>query len=534
MRLRSSSTSAPKAATSSAVSGLPWDDVMDCLRRLIESEIEGDIRNRHRDAQADVLVGFGADLAGEQILHGAALLAARAAAADAHAASAPRPEPGALCLHQQRDAALATDVREGPRETQGDLGAVSDGHHARCERLGARELGIAALSPEGVRGLEQATRAAHQRAPFGSVRRDAVEVVARETSRQLARERRRARDAEMDLQVLMTLPEVHELAREAQVAVGVGVVRADDIRVDSAGEQVAQHRHEGGDAAAARDHEQRRRHRVGQHESAERLAQVDEAADRERPGEQAGEPRGQPGERRDARCGAGLRLRGHSVEPRRGCQCSGTDPRHRRAGCPWYLPSLRLRNHKLPLRTLRLRSTGVNMTKAAQAQPRPRLAASARRAQLVDVGRKVFAERGYEATSVEEIAERAGISKPIVYEHFGGKEGLYAVIVDREIEQIASCITEAISSGSPRERLERAALAFLTYVKERPGGFAVLLRDAPAAKSGGEMPALMHDLADRVGAIFTEQFRRAGYDARTAPIYAHALVGMVAFVGHWA
>src|SRR2546427_9797892 len=47
------------------------------------------------------------------------------------------------------------------------------------------------------------------------------------------------------------------------------------------------------------------------------------------------------------------------------------------------------------------------------------------------------------------------------------------------------------------------------------------------------MPALMHDLADRVGTIFTEQFRRAGYDAKTAPIYAHALVGMVAFVGQW-
>ncbi|TMA59236.1 MAG: TetR/AcrR family transcriptional regulator [Deltaproteobacteria bacterium] len=162
-----------------------------------------------------------------------------------------------------------------------------------------------------------------------------------------------------------------------------------------------------------------------------------------------------------------------------------------------------------------------------------RLVASARRAQLVEVGRAVFAQRGYEATSVEEIAARAGISKPIVYEHFGGKEGLYAVIVDREVEHIVGRIVEAISSGSPRERLERAALALLVYVKERPGGFAVLLRDAPASKRSGEMPALMYDLADRVGAIFAEQFRKAGYDAKAAPIYAHALVGMVAFVGQW-
>jgi AcrR family transcriptional regulator len=173
------------------------------------------------------------------------------------------------------------------------------------------------------------------------------------------------------------------------------------------------------------------------------------------------------------------------------------------------------------------------MAKRDTPTKRPRLAASARRAQLVDVGRVVFAQRGYEATSVEEIAERAGISKPIVYEHFGGKEGLYAVIIDREVEHIVASIVEAISTGTPRERVEQAALAFLRYVQERPEGFTILVRDTPATKRTGEMPGLMFDLADRVGAVFTEQFRRAGYDASSAPIYAHALVGMVAFVGHW-
>jgi AcrR family transcriptional regulator len=165
--------------------------------------------------------------------------------------------------------------------------------------------------------------------------------------------------------------------------------------------------------------------------------------------------------------------------------------------------------------------------------PSGRLPAAARRAQLIDVGRSVFAQRGYEATSVEEIAERAKVSKPLIYEHFGGKEGLYAVIVDREVEHIMASIVVAVGSGSPRERVEQAALAFLSYVKERPEGFAVLLRDAPPSKRGGEMPALMYDLAARVGVIFSAQFRKAGYDAKAAPIYAHALVGMVAFVGQW-
>jgi AcrR family transcriptional regulator len=162
-----------------------------------------------------------------------------------------------------------------------------------------------------------------------------------------------------------------------------------------------------------------------------------------------------------------------------------------------------------------------------------RLTATARRAQLVEVGRAVFAKHGYEGTSVEEIAERAKVSKPIVYEHFGGKEGLYAVVVDREMEYVVSRIAEAISSGSPRERVERAALAFLTYVKEQPDGFAVLSRDAPVAQARGGMSSLLNDVAERVGDVFTASFKKAGYDPKVAPVYAHALIGMVTFVGQW-
>ncbi|MFY9587135.1 MAG: TetR/AcrR family transcriptional regulator [Actinomycetota bacterium] len=160
-----------------------------------------------------------------------------------------------------------------------------------------------------------------------------------------------------------------------------------------------------------------------------------------------------------------------------------------------------------------------------------RLSGSARRAQLIEVGRAVFAERGYDGTAVEEIAERAKVSKPIVYEHFGGKEGLYAVIVDREMERVVELIAEAIGEGSPRERLEKAALAFLTYVKDNPDGFAVLSRDAPVTAGG--MSGLLNEVADRVGKVFTAAFKEAGYDQKAAPIYAHALVGMVTFVGQW-
>jgi AcrR family transcriptional regulator len=162
-----------------------------------------------------------------------------------------------------------------------------------------------------------------------------------------------------------------------------------------------------------------------------------------------------------------------------------------------------------------------------------RLPASARRAQLIEVGRAVFAELGYEATSVEEIAERAKVSKPIVYEHFGGKEGLYAVVVDREMDYVVRRISDAIASGTPRERVERAALAFLTYVKDHPDGFAILTRDAPATAGRSGMASLLNDVAERVGEVFAISFKNAGYDAKAAPIYAHALIGMVTFVGQW-
>jgi len=145
----------------------------------------------------------------------------------------------------------------------------------------------------------------------------------------------------------------------------------------------------------------------------------------------------------------------------------------------------------------------------------------------------VFAKRGYEATSVEEIAARAKVSKPIVYEHFGGKEGLYAVLVDREMDFVVTRIAAAISDGTPRERVERAALAFLTYVRDHRDGFVVLSRDAPVRLAHGGMSSLLNDVAERVADVFVATFKRAGYDAKTAPIYAHALVGMVTFVGQW-
>ena len=82
-----------------------------------------------------------------------------------------------------------------------------------------------------------------------------------------------------------------------------------------------------------------------------------------------------------------------------------------------------------------------------------------RREQLLDVGRALFADKGFEAVSVEEIAAKADVSKPVVYEHFGGKEGLYAVLVDREMNDLLASISDALTAGTARALLEQAGMA---------------------------------------------------------------------------
>jgi AcrR family transcriptional regulator len=134
---------------------------------------------------------------------------------------------------------------------------------------------------------------------------------------------------------------------------------------------------------------------------------------------------------------------------------------------------------------------------------RSRMTAAERREQLIEIARTVFSEKGFDGVSVEEIAARAQVSKPVVYEHFGGKEGLYAVVVDREVRQLLTMMREALTSGSPRLLLEQAAFALLGYIEESSGGFRILVRDSPLGSASGSYVSIMSDIATRVGMVGT-------------------------------
>ncbi len=121
-----------------------------------------------------------------------------------------------------------------------------------------------------------------------------------------------------------------------------------------------------------------------------------------------------------------------------------------------------------------------------------------RREQLPDVGRALFADKGFEAVSVEEIAAKAGVSKPVVYEHFGGKEGLYAVLVDREMNDLLASISDALTAGTARALLEQAGMALFDYIDDNPEGFRILVRDSPVSQSSGSFASLIVDIAAQV------------------------------------
>jgi AcrR family transcriptional regulator len=156
-----------------------------------------------------------------------------------------------------------------------------------------------------------------------------------------------------------------------------------------------------------------------------------------------------------------------------------------------------------------------------------------RRQQLVDVARALFAEKGFDGTSIEEIAHRASVSKPVVYEHFGGKEGIYAVVVDREMRSLLDGIVSALSPGHPRELLEQAACALLDYIESSTDGFRILVRDSPVASTTGTFSSLLNDIVSQVEHILGVQFSAKGYDPKLAALYSQALVGMVALTGQW-
>ena len=116
----------------------------------------------------------------------------------------------------------------------------------------------------------------------------------------------------------------------------------------------------------------------------------------------------------------------------------------------------------------------LTATSAARARG-TRLPRLARRRQLLDAAREVFVARGYHAAAMDEIADRAGVSKPVLYQHFPGKQELYLALLDESVEQLIEGVRTALrSTNDNRQRVNATFSAYFGYVAEHRGTFRLV------------------------------------------------------------
>lgn len=108
-----------------------------------------------------------------------------------------------------------------------------------------------------------------------------------------------------------------------------------------------------------------------------------------------------------------------------------------------------------------------------------RLKRDERRALLLERATQVFAEKGYRGTTLDDVAARAGVTKPVLYDHFGSKEALLTEVLRAIRAELLGAGEQAlIPEGRAEERIRRAVLAFFTYAEARPQALRVLLNAA--------------------------------------------------------
>jgi AcrR family transcriptional regulator len=102
------------------------------------------------------------------------------------------------------------------------------------------------------------------------------------------------------------------------------------------------------------------------------------------------------------------------------------------------------------------------------------------REKILEAGLELFADRGFHATAIAEIGERAGIAKSVLYHYFSSKAGLYEAIVESETQDLIAQVADGLPADPAAPRLRAGVDAYLRFISERPGAWRLLVRDPPA------------------------------------------------------
>jgi AcrR family transcriptional regulator len=156
-----------------------------------------------------------------------------------------------------------------------------------------------------------------------------------------------------------------------------------------------------------------------------------------------------------------------------------------------------------------------------------------REQQLLDVAEEQFAANGYGGASIEEIARLAGVSRPILYDHFGGKEGVYVACLRRARGELEEMILKATAEAkTPREMMERGTSAYFEFVERSGQRWAVLFGGVELGGPAAEEAArLRFETVARIRDLIRVIAPDA--DAGTVEAYAHAVSGSSEQVAKW-
>jgi AcrR family transcriptional regulator len=166
------------------------------------------------------------------------------------------------------------------------------------------------------------------------------------------------------------------------------------------------------------------------------------------------------------------------------------------------------------------------------------MAASDRRLAILEAARAAFADGGFHQTSLDAVAERAGVSKALIYEHFDSKRELYLAMLEMHVEELVERVSAAVTAADqPEERMRSGLEAFFAFVEERRGAWRIMFRNPGDPDVAVYMERLRDGVAAVVAALMSEEAEQAFPDVpereRIIQMVAQQMVGAMQSLADW-
>ncbi len=164
----------------------------------------------------------------------------------------------------------------------------------------------------------------------------------------------------------------------------------------------------------------------------------------------------------------------------------------------------------------------------------PRLPAAQRKAALVDAAMAVFSAEGYQASTMDAVAAEAGVTKPVLYQHFPSKRELFLHLLSDVADRMRSVVVEALSdAASPHQQVQFGFRAYFDFVSSYPDQFRLLFGEG--VRSDGAFSREVQQLEREIAAVIAELITIEDASPNARLTLAHGLVGLAEATGrHWA